>query len=327
VAARIIAGIFGGILGATILAIISDLIPYERRGRAMGMVMMAFSLAQIAGVPIGLFIANSYGWHMTFLFLAMAAAFCWFFSFRFLPSIRAHLDSPTNESPLETVKALLTEVPTQRALIFVVSLIISGFVIIPYLSPYFVLNAGRTEADLPYIYFFGGLATIISSRVIGTLADRFGKLKVFVYLAALSVIPILLVTNLPQVSLTTAIIVLTFFMVIVSGRAVPTMAMVTATVHPKRRGSFMSINASVQQFSAGIASFGSGLIIGKAENGSLTHFGTVGAVAAAATLLCLLLARRLKFVEGAESVDLKVESGVQMQAVAEAVVEKPRAVE
>ncbi|HWP82366.1 MAG TPA: MFS transporter [Bacteroidota bacterium] len=327
VGARIIAGIFGGILGATVLAIIGDLIPYERRGNAMGMVMMAFSLAQIAGVPLGLFIANRFGWHMTFLSLAAVAATFWFLAARILPSIRGHLDAPSNESPFETVKALLTETPTQRALVFVVSLIIGGFTIIPYLSPYFVLNAGRTEDDLPYIYFFGGLATIISSRVIGRLADRYGKLKVFIYVAWLSIIPIFLVTNLSQVSLTTAIIALTLFMVLVSGRGVPTMAMVTAAVTPKRRGSFMSMNSSVQQFSAGVAAFGSGLVIGKAEDGSLTRFGVVGLIAAAATLLCIYLARRLEFVEGAEAVHLKGESHAPLRPITEPAAEKTGSIE
>lgn len=299
--ARVIAGMFGGILGATILSIVGDLIPYERRGNAMGMVMTSFSLAQIAGVPAGLFLANHFGWHTPFVFLAASAAICWIVSARILPSMGAHLRSEIQESPFETVKALLSEAPTQRALAFMVTLIMAGFAIIPYLSPYFVSNVGRTEADLPYIYFFGGAATIISSRVIGKLADRYGKLPVFTYITMLSIAPVLLITNLPAVSLPVAIVVLTVFMVLVSGRAVPSMAMVTATVHPKRRGSFMSINASVQQFSAGIASFGTGLIIGKGENGSLTNFGVVGLITTVATLACILLARRLQFVEGADA--------------------------
>lgn len=234
VGARIIAGMFGGIIGATILSIVGDLIPYERRGNAMGVVMTAFSLAQVAGVPAGLFLANRLSWHAPFLFLAASAAMCWIVSARILPFMSAHLRSGIQENPFATVKSLLTEAPTQRALIFMVTLIMAGFAIIPYLSPYFVSNVGRTEADLPYIYFFGGAATIISSRVIGKLADRHGKLSVFNIVAALSVAPILLATNLPPVSLPIAIVALTVFTVLVSGRFVPSMAMVTATVHTKR---------------------------------------------------------------------------------------------
>jgi predicted MFS family arabinose efflux permease len=295
--ARIVAGTFGGIIGAVILAIVGDLIPYERRGAAMGMIMTSFSLAQVAGVPLGLFIANRFGWHMSFVFLASSAGVCWIVAARILPSIRVHLQTEFRESPIETVRALLTEAPTQRALAFMVTLIAAGFMIIPYLSPFFVTNVGRSESDLPYIYFFGGLATIVSSRLIGRMSDKYGKLVVFVLLAAASVLPILMVTNLPRVSLPVAIICLTVFMVLVSGRGVPSMAMVTAAVHPSRRGSFMSISASMQQFSAGIASFAGGLIIGKSSDGSLTGFGIVGLIATAATIMCIVLARRLRFVE------------------------------
>lgn len=314
VAARIVAGLFGGILAATVLAIVSDIIPYERRGSAMGMIMMSFSLAQVAGVPIGLFIANNFGWNTTFGFLAASAVLCWIVAARILPSIQTHLQSPTREHPIETVKALLTEAPTQRALLFMLSLMIAGFTIIPYLSPYFVSNVGRTEADLPSIYFFGGLATIISSRVIGKLADRHGKLTVFSYIAAFSVVPILLVTTLPRVSLPVVIVTVTIFMVLVSGRAVPSMAMVTASVHARRRGSFMSISSSVQQLSAGVASFGGGLIIGRAGDGSLTHFGIVGIIAAVTTLLCILLAQRLQSVEATGAVPAQQAATMEPEA-------------
>lgn len=297
VGARIVAGMFGGILGATILTIVGDLVPYERRGNAMGMVMASFPLAQVVGVPAGLFLANEFSWHAPFVFLASAAAVFWIVGSRVLPPMPTHLHHTQQEKPIDTVKGLLTEAPTRHALAFMVALVMAGFVIIPYLNPYFVSNVGRAEADLPYIAFFGGLATIISSRVIGKLSDRHGKLRVFNITAALSVLPILLVTNLPPASLTVTILVVTVFMVIVSGRFVPSMAMVTATVRPKRRGSFMSINASVQQFSAGIAAFGSGLIISKADDGSLVHFGTVGLIAVGATLVCIALAQRLRFVE------------------------------
>jgi predicted MFS family arabinose efflux permease len=297
VAARIVAGMFGGIMAATVFAIVGDLVPYERRGNAMGMVMTSFSLAQVAGVPFGLFLANQFTWHAPFVFLAAAATVCWIVGARILPSMQTHMHSGLGHHPFHTVKALLTEPPTQRALLFMSSLMLAGFAIIPYLSPYFVSNVGRTEADLPYIYFFGGLGTIVASRVIGRLADRYGKLTVFTYVASLSIVPILLVTNLPPVSLPVAIAALTVFTMLVFGRAVPSVAMMTATVHPQRRGSFMSISSSVQQVSAGVASYMGGVIIGKGADGSLTSFGVVGLIAAAVSLGCIALAHRLRFVE------------------------------
>lgn len=297
--ARVIAGTFGGILGATILAIVSDLIPYERRGAAMGLVMTSFSLAQVIGVPTGLFLANRFGWHAPFVFLAGSAALCWLISARLLPPMRTHLQSTSRERPLATVKALLMDSSSQRALVFMITLILAGFAIIPYLSPYFVSNVGRAESDLPYIYFFGGCATIISSRMLGKLADHRGKLLVFTSVALLSIVPIVLVTNLPPVSLPVAIVVLTLFMVLISGRMVPSMAIVTATVHPQRRGSFLSMNASVQQLAAGIASFGAGMILGKSPNGAIANFNIVGFISVLTTIVCVWLARNLKAVDSA----------------------------
>jgi predicted MFS family arabinose efflux permease len=295
--ARVIAGTFGGILGATVLAIVSDMVPYERRGAAMGMIMTAFSLAQVGGVPIGLFLANQFSWHAPFVFLASSALVCMLIGARLLPPLRAHLRSVHHETPFQTVKALLTEAPPQRALLFMVAMIFAGFAIIPYLSAYMVSNTGRTEADLPYLYFFGGAATIVSSRAIGKLADRYGKLRVFTYIAWLSVLPILLITNLPPVSLPVAILVVTLFMVLVSGRSVPSVAMVTAAVHPERRGSFLSINSSVQQLAAGVSSLAGGFILGKTPGGALTNFGWVGLISCLTTVVCILLARTLKQVD------------------------------
>jgi predicted MFS family arabinose efflux permease len=170
----------------------------------------------------------------------------------------------------------------------------AGFAIIPYLSPYFVSNAGRAESDLPYMYFFGGCATIVSSRLIGKLADRYGKLPVFTFVASLSTVPILLVTSLPPVSLPVAIVVVTLFMVLMSGRMVPSMAIVTAAVPSQRRGSFLSINSSVQQLAAGIASFGAGMILGKSPNGALANYGVVGLISVLGTIVSVWLARSLQ---------------------------------
>ena len=132
--ARVLAGLFGGILGATVLTIVSDLIPYERRGAAMGLVMTSFSLAQIAGVPTGLFLANHFGWHTPFVFLASLAALCWLISARILPPLRTHLQTASRERPFTTVKALLLETSTKQALAINETLTISTIAIITYLS-------------------------------------------------------------------------------------------------------------------------------------------------------------------------------------------------
>jgi predicted MFS family arabinose efflux permease len=184
-----------------------------------------------------------------------------------------------------------------NAFAFISAVVIAGFAVIPYLSPYLVSNVGLTEHDLPYVYFFGGGATIFTSRYIGKLSDKYGKQKVFTWIAGSSVIPILLVTNLPRLPVWVALVVTTIFMVLVSGRGVPAMALLTASVEPRQRGSFMSVNFSIQQVSAGLASFGAGLILGKSSTGELTHFGIVGAIALATSIVCVVLSKRIRNVD------------------------------
>ncbi len=298
-AARGVTGTFAGIMGATVFAVIGDAIPDSRRGAAMGMVMSSFSAATVFGVPIGLFLANHWGWHMPFYLLAALSLAVLIVGSRVLPPMKAHISSRREEGPLEAVKYILTHPNHLSAFVFIMAMMIAGFSVIPYLSPYLVQNVGLKETDLPYIYLCGGALTIFTSRFIGKLADRHGKVRVFTFIATLSMIPILLVTNLPVVSLPLALVVTTTFMVLMSGRMVPAMAIITASVEAKRRGSFMSIISSVQQLSAGVAAFGAGLILGKSESGLITRFDVVGVLAAITTVVCIVLIRRIQNVETA----------------------------
>lgn len=294
---RIIAGAFGGIMGATVFAVVGDVIPEIRRGAAMGTVMTSFSLATVAGVPVGLFLANTFGWHIPFFMLTVSSSIVLTIGYFVLPQIRGHLVH-SHASPLRSLVELVKDRNHLSAFAFISAVVIAGFSVIPYLSPYLVSNVGLTEHDLPYVYFFGGGATIFTSRFIGKLSDKYGKQKVFTWIAGSSVIPILLVTNLPRLPVWGALVVTTLFMVLVSGRGVPAMALVTASVKPRQRGSFMSVNFSIQQISAGLASFGAGLILGKSETGELTHFGIVGVIALVTSIVCIFLSKRIRNVEG-----------------------------
>ncbi|HYQ85635.1 MAG TPA: MFS transporter [Bacteroidota bacterium] len=299
-AARVVTGACGGVLAATIFAVVGDAIPDSRRGAATGTIMSSFSAASVFGIPLGLYLANLYSWHTPFFLIAGTSGVLFILAYRLLPSMKMHTQSPeANERPIAAMKALLTHSAHLRTFAFSMGLMLAGFAMFPYIATYLVLNAGMDESHLPYVYFFGGGSTVFTARFIGKLADRYGKTRVFTWLAVLSVVPILAVTNMPQLPLPVVLIVTTVFFIVVSGRMTPAIAMITATVEPHRRGRFMSVNSSVQQLSAGIASYGAGLIIGKASNGSLTNFGIVGLIAAATTLVCIYLAKRLRFVDAA----------------------------
>jgi predicted MFS family arabinose efflux permease len=301
VAARVVAGAFGGVAGALILAIIGDVIPEERRGAAMGMVMSSFSVASICGVPIGLLLATSLNWHLPFFVLAGLSFLILIASARALPPLRGHLVHAQNQHLVARMMAVLSHTDHQMAFLFMALLSFTGFVVFPNIATYMVLNVGLTEKQLPLIYLAGGLSTVFSLNWIGRWADRAGKLRVFIVMSLAATIPILLLTNLPRVPLVVALFISTLLMVCMSGRMVPAMALMTASIEPQYRGGFMSINSSVQQFSCGVAAYLSGLVLIQTPSGELARFPLLGLASIVCALLCIYFARFLKMPERAEN--------------------------
>lgn len=296
-AARALTGAFGGVVAASILAIVSDAFPGPRRGRAMGAIMSAFSVASIAGVPAGLYLANKMNWRAPFLALGIVSAAVFVLVSLVLPPMRGHL---VRGRPAINLWGIFIQPTHVRAYLLMTALVLSTFMIVPYLASYLVANTGRTNDELPYVYLCAGLATLVTMTLFGWLSDRCGKLLIFRCMALFTLVPILLVTNLPSVSLATALMVFTLFMVTSSGRMVPAMALITASATPRNRGGFLSVNASVQQTAMGLATALGGLLLGQGANGEITGFPLVGGLACAATLSSIWLAGHLRPAEGGE---------------------------
>jgi predicted MFS family arabinose efflux permease len=290
--ARTVAGAFGGLVAATTLAIIGDLFADSRRGRAMGVVMSAFSVALIVGVPAGLYLANRWGWRSTFGVLGVVSALVLVFVGRVLPPLRGHLAHVRVEA--DSLWAALSAPTHVRAYVLMIALVFSTLMIIPYLPDYLVANAGRSEAELPWVYLAGGLSTLLILPMVGRISDRFTKLSVFRVIAVSAIVPALAVTHLSSVSLSVALLWSTLFMVITASRMVPAMALITASALPRYRGSFMTINSSVQQLAAALAALVGGFLLGKGAGGSLTGFHNVGYLASVAMVLSAILAGRLR---------------------------------
>ncbi len=287
--ARIFAGAFGGILGALILSVIGEVIPEMRRGKAVGIVMAAFSVATVAGVPAGILLNELADWHVPFYAIAALGTIFWIVIWKQMPSLHAHIH--VGQGGLwHHVKTLWFTAffgPHLRAMAFTVLLMFAGFTVIPYIAPYLTKNVGLERKYLALVYFFGGLTTIFSSRYAGVLADRFGKHRIFSIIGLLSLAPILILTHLPVVPLWAVLSVTTLFMILVNGRFVPAMALVTASARPHDRGAFMSINSSVQHLFAGVAAAVAGMLVQKLPDESLAHYDHVGYFAAIMTLAAI----------------------------------------
>ncbi|TFV93209.1 MFS transporter [Algoriphagus kandeliae] len=295
--ARILSGLFGGLTSALILAIIGDVIPDVRRGRAMGLVMAAFSVASVLGVPLGLFLAGLSDWHTPFFILTALSFISLGMIFKFIPSISGHLEQELQRPhPMVVVRRVTSNPNQMRAITLSVMMMFGQFMIIPFLSPYTVANVGFTELQLTYIYMAGGAFTIFTSPWVGKMSDKYGKLRIFTIFMTLNVIPIAIITHLGVTPIPFVLMVSTMFFVTSNGRYVPAAAIITGTAKPENRGSFLSFNSAIQQLATGLASLIAGMIIGENAAGQLTNYNIVGYLAIGFSLLCIPLARRVKVV-------------------------------
>jgi DHA1 family inner membrane transport protein len=292
-AARVVTGAFGGVLGGMAMTIIGDVIPEERRGRASGTLMSAFSLASVVGVPFGLFLGTRLGWHAAFLMLVALGLPVLGLGVRSLPPLRGHLGRPRADTGTRLVE-MYTHPNHLRAFALVVSLMFGTFLVIPFIGPYLVANGGVAEADLAWIYVGGGALSLFTSPLVGRWADRSGKLRVYRIIAPGSAVLMVILTNLPRVGLVVAVAVVALLIVVNSGRMVAAMALVIGSVEPRLRGGFMSAYSSVQHIACGVGSFVAGQIIIEGPGGVLRRYWLAGLIGAISTLASLYLAGRLR---------------------------------
>jgi predicted MFS family arabinose efflux permease len=316
--ARAVAGAFGGVSAACLMAVIGDVFPDSRRGTATGVIMSAFSVASIAGVPAGLYLAGLLGWRAPFAVLAAMGVPVLALMYQVLPPLRGHLAREHHGEDVSTW-SVLVQPGHVRAYALMTMLVMSTFMIVPYMATYLVANTGRSEQELAHVYLWGGLTTLLTLTIIGRLADRFGKLPVFRVLALLTIVPILVVTNLPQVSLVQAVLVTTVFMVVSSGRMVPAMALITASAAPRVRGSFLSVNSAVQQTASGLAALVGGALLDKGPGGELTGFPLVGILATVAAVGSVWLGGQLRTAQGGRDATIVLDNSVAKPVPAEAV--------
>lgn len=296
--ARIASGFFGGVLMAISQTIVAEVIPFDRRGRAMSVVMTSFSVATVAGVPLALFLVSHFNWHTPFLAIACMVSLLVVVAMNTLPSLKGHLKAPSAEeaslSLLANLRSVLVDPNHLRAFAMSVSMVFAGFAVVPYITLYLQANAGFATDQIPYVYLFGGVSTLISARFIGLWSDRAGKAYAFRRLALLMPLPLLAVTvsaGLPQWAI---LVISSILFVVMSGRMIPGMALIGAAADPRRRGSFMTLNSAVQSLSMGLAAMVGGQILGRDAGGNLTHYWMAALVGGSASLLSFAMAARLR---------------------------------
>ena len=292
--ARIVAGLFGGLISAQVLSIVGDNFSYERRATAMSFLTSAFSVASVVGVPLGLYLATLTSWHAPFLLVGCAGVVIFFMVIKYVPNMADHLRSTVKRKPSDAFVNVYKSKNQQRALLLSITMMIGHFSIIPFIAKYLVTNVGFSNYDVSLVYLIGGGATIFTAPLVGMIADKKGKFPVFAVMCCLCLIPVFLITNMPPISIFLALAITTLFFIFVSGRMIPMQAMVTSVVTPQQRGGFMSINSSLIQLGSGLAALIAGTIIFETPEHKLIHYDYVGYMGMAATIICIFIARKLK---------------------------------
>jgi predicted MFS family arabinose efflux permease len=296
--ARVASGFFGGVLMALSQTIVAEVIPFERRGRAMGVVMTSFSVATVAGVPLALFLSSSFNWHAPFLAIALMVSVIALGALKTLPSLKGHVQAPSDDgsapSILSNLRLVLVDPNHLRAYAMSSSMVFAGFAVIPYITLYLQANAGFQAQQIPYVYLCGGVCTLISARFIGHWSDRAGKAYAFRRLAVLMPLPLLAMTLSADLPMAGVLVVSSILFVVMSGRMIPGMALIGASADPRRRGSFMTLNSAVQSLAMGLAALVGGQILGRDGNGHLTHYWMAALLGGGASLLSFVLASKLR---------------------------------
>jgi predicted MFS family arabinose efflux permease len=288
-AARVVTGIFGGVIGSVVLAIATDLFDISLRGRVMGLIQTAFAASQVLGLPMGLYLAKKWDWHAPFLVLAILGVLGLAVISMKLEPVDGHLGKPQEHSPFMHLFHTITEPRHLLAFLTVTLLATGGFMLMPFSSAFLVHNLGIASTHLPVIYLFTGLCTIVFGPLIGKATDKLGKFRVFLFGSALTITMIVVYTHLGVTPLPVVVVVNVMMFVGIFSRMIPFQTLATQVPEATKRGAFNAISASIQQFSGGLASVVAGQIVTQGVDGRIEHFPEVGYVVVGTTLLTILL--------------------------------------
>ena len=292
--ARIVTGLFGGVIGSIVMAITADLFEPALRGRVMGLLQGGFAASQVLGLPFGLFLATHWDWHAPFIALAAFGALGGLLIAWRMKPVDAHLALPNDRSAFKHLLHTVANGRHLQAFAITALLTTGGFMIMPFASAFSVHNVGIALDHLPMVYLVTGISTLFVAPTVGRLTDRLGPLPVFYAGSGLTIAMVAIYTRLGPSSLALLILVNVVLFAGIFSRMVPWQVIVAGIPAPEQRGSFSAINAALQQLAGGLAALVSGHIVHIAADGRLEHFPWVGNVLIGTTLVVGVLIWRLQ---------------------------------
>ncbi len=287
--ARIITGVFGGVIGSISFAIVTDLFSPQLRGRVMGVLQTAFSASQVVGIPAGLYLAEHFDWHAPFYAIVIVGVVAGGIMVLRLRPIDAHIAANRDRHPVRHLVTTATRPRYLAGFAATILLATGGFMMAPFGSAFAVNNLGVPMKHLPALYMATGISTILAGPLFGWLADRVGKYPVFIGGSLVGMIVVLTYTRL---GLSPLWLVLAFSMILfasISARMASSSAMVSQVPEMQDRGAYMAISASLQQLSGGVASALAGAIVVQSASGKLERYPILGICVASSMFITILL--------------------------------------
>lgn len=286
--ARIVTGLFGGVIGSVVFAITTDLFEFKVRGRVMGIVQTSFAASQVVGIPFALFLSNKWGWHAPFMLIVFIGLLAGFIILIKLQPIRNHLQSVKDNAFFHLIHTL-TQKRYLQGFISTALLATGGFMLMPFGSAFNVKNLGIDIKDLPLIYVATGVFSIVVGPLAGRYSDKLGKFKIFVIGSAVTITTLLIYSNLGITPLWLVMLISALMFAGVTARMIGAAALTSALPEPKDRGAYMAVSASIQQISGGIAAAIAGLIVVQKADGPIENFDVIGYVVSVTTLITIVL--------------------------------------
>ncbi|MGC4091474.1 MAG: MFS transporter [Polyangiaceae bacterium] len=277
--ARIVTGLFGGVIGSISMAIVADLFPLEVRGRVMGTVQTAFAASQVLGIPLGVLLSNKWGWHAPFLMIVAISTAVGALIVIKLQPIDAHLKLKQKpQDPFAHVKKTVSQGRYLRTFAATALLATGGFMLMPFGSAFSVNNLGVSLKDLTWVYLVTGIFTFMAGPLLGRVADRIGKYRMFAIGSTVGMVLVWYFCRLSVTPLWLVMVLNTILFVSITSRMISAQALISAVPDMPDRGAFMAVNSSLQQLSGGIAAWVAGHIVVQTASGRLEHYDTLGSV-------------------------------------------------
>jgi predicted MFS family arabinose efflux permease len=294
IVARIITGLFGGVIGSISMAIVADLFPIQKRGRVMGFMQMGFGASQVLGIPISLYLANAWGWQSPFLMIVILATIVWILVVVKLKPVTKHLNEKTEQNAVMHLFNTISQRHYRIGFLSTAILSIGGFMMMPWSSAFSINNLHITQHQLPIVFMVSGVSSLLIMPIMGRLSDTIDKFKIFLFASIMMIVMVLIYTNLTPVPFAVILLLNILFMISMMSRMVPAMALTSGLPKMQDRGAFMSINASLQQMAGGVAAIVGGMIVVQKDKYSpLENYNILGYIISSLSLISIIMVYRV----------------------------------